>query len=151
MPDEIKIKPWVGIDLDKTLAEATDEYQEGKIGKPLWPMVNFAHWQLNLGNKVKIFTSRADNPADIEAIKAWLIDEAGLPLKREEFEKAKLAGNAPDELEVSNIKDKGCIMLIDDLAWHARPNTGLVEGMSLPNNKGPATRLPHRQPFRLSR
>ena len=144
--------PWIGIDLDGTLAAKDGEYVEGKIGWPIFKMCQFAKYQLGMGNRVKIYTARADNPVDVAAIKNWLLDEAGLPETRAEFNRLKSLGTPIEELEITNVKDRACVMLLDDLAYHVVENTGEIIGLgAITNSRHRETRLPKVVPFRVVR
>jgi len=94
--------PWIGFDLDKTLAY----HQDGQagIGKPIPERVARLKQYVNHGTKVKILTARAKMPSQVPVIKEWL-RKNGLP-----------------DLEVTNEKDPGMIKLIDDKAEYATPN-----------------------------
>jgi hypothetical protein len=114
-------KGWIGIDLDRTLAEYHTErpYNPLKIGEPLWPMVNRISDWLSVGQDVKIFTARASgfdlDTAEgkaglalvVDAIQTWLEKACRLP-----------------RLEVTCIKDYRCIQIWDDIAVPMVPNTG---------------------------
>lgn len=94
--------PWIGFDLDKTLAM----HQEGQagIGKPIPDRVARLKRYVDAGTKVKIFTARAAIPSDIPVVKEWM-RKNGLPA-----------------LEVTNEKDPGLIKIIDDKAEYVTPN-----------------------------
>jgi hypothetical protein len=110
-----KFEPWIGVDLDGTLAEhATGRFRKDYIGKAVPKMVERVHHWLAEGKQVKIFTARvAHSPAVAKKIKLWLM-ENGLP-----------------PLEVTNIKDPGMVKLYDDRAVQVEMNTGktIVEDM----------------------
>lgn len=115
--------PWVGIDLDGTLA-----YFDGTldpIGKPIPAMVHVARSLIAQGLRVKIFTARAcatcdcRTPATHEAtcrtrearrecrdIESWCVENLGR------------------KLEVTNEKDFGMLYCIDDRAVSCEANTG---------------------------
>lgn len=101
--------PWVGVDLDKTLAEELPgKFRPNKIGNPVPRMVKKVQEHLDKGDLVKIFTARLTrNPGMRRLIQHWLMEKAGLP-----------------PLEVTNIKDPGLIVLYDDRAKQVEPNTG---------------------------
>jgi len=101
-------REWVGVDFDQTLSHYTS--WKG-IGKPIPKMVDRIKKMLDNGEKVKIFTARANNPKDVKAIKKWLVDIAGLPV-----------------LEVTNKKDQFMTRLYDDRAIQVKKNTGEVVG-----------------------
>jgi hypothetical protein len=111
----IEGREWTGVDLDMTLAHYTKWKGVGKIGKPIPKMVDRIKKLLDNGEKVKIFTARANNPKDVKAIKKWLVDVAKLP-----------------ELEVTNKKDQFMIRLYDDRAIQVKKNTGEIIGKEQP-------------------
>lgn len=101
------MKPWIGVDLDGTLAV----YEGSTVGiGPIVPeMLNKVQQILDGGvYDVKIFTARASVPEMIPEIHQWL-EHHGLP-----------------KLEVTNIKDFAMIALYDDRAITILPNTGLT-------------------------
>ena len=104
-------REWVGVDFDQTLSYYTSWKGVGKYGKPIPKMVDRIKKLLDNGEKVKIFTARANNPKDVKAIKKWLVDVAKLP-----------------ELEVTNKKDQFMIRLYDDRAVQVKKNTGEIIG-----------------------
>lgn len=105
-------EPWIGVDLDKTLAEHEDGFfRSGKIGAVI-PRMKDRIWEYWMkGKKVKIFTARAAHgKKEIRKIRDWLY-ENGLPL-----------------MEITNVKDPGMTLLLDDKARRVEENTGkLIE------------------------
>ena len=99
-------KPWTGVDLDGTLARYYGWKGAYHIGSPIKRMVDRVRRWHNAGKRVKIFTARASDPANIPPIKAWL-------------KKHRL----PD-LEVTNVKDMAMTQLWDDKAVPMRQNKG---------------------------
>lgn len=100
--------PWIGIDLDGTLAHFEVWKDVHTIGEPVPRMLRIIKWFLHNGFHVKIFTARASQgEAAILAIRDWL-QKAGLP---------------PD-LEITDRKDYYMIECWDDLAISVEPNTG---------------------------
>jgi len=129
-------REWHAVDLDGTLAHYTHWKGAGVIGKPIPKMVDRIKKWLENGEKVKIFTARADDPKDVEAIKKWL-PTAGLP-----------------ELEITNKKDKFMLDIWDDRAKQVEKNTGeLIGGEEVVEEKlsnvlaagllGGASMIPH--------
>jgi hypothetical protein len=106
----MQYEPWIGIDLDGTLAEhATGRFRENHIGKAIPRMVDKLWGHLNKGDTVKIFTARiAKKPHMRKVIQHWLMMQ-GIP-----------------PLEVTNIKDPGMTKLYDDKAIKVEKNTGKV-------------------------
>jgi hypothetical protein len=107
-------KPWIGVDLDRTLAIHNDgAYDPTHIGLPVQPMLARVRKWLTEGKTVKIFTARADQPEAVAAIRKWL-DNLGLQAIT----------------EVTNRKDYQMTELWDDRAVGVVPNKGVpVEAM----------------------
>lgn len=105
--EDRKSTPWIGVDLDGTLACYTGWKGFDFIGKPIPVMLaRVKHWIRN-GYTVKIFTARAAFPEQgIPPVKKWL-EENDLP-----------------DLEVTNQKDFSMIELWDDRAIQVVANTG---------------------------
>lgn len=105
----MNFEPWIGVDLDATLAEhAAGRYRPNTIGKPIPRMIKRIQGHLDKGEKVKIFTARvAKRPTMRKVIQHWLVEKAGLP-----------------PLEVTHEKDPGLVKLYDDRAVQVEPNTG---------------------------
>lgn len=98
--------PWIGVDLDGTLARY--DYWRGfeHVGRPIPGMkARVLEW-LEQGYKVKIFTARASLPQGLEPVKQWLA-ENGFP-----------------ELEVTCMKDFHMMELWDDRAVQVVANCG---------------------------
>ncbi len=94
---------WIGVDLDGTLATTTEDMG---IGEPVPEMMSRVRRWLAEGRKLKIFTARASNPAEVPKVREWL-----------------LANKLPD-LEVTNVKDYAMEELWDDRAVEVIRNTG---------------------------
>ncbi len=102
--------PWIGVDLDGTLAHKSDDWKGPEfIGEPIWNMVNHVKRLLRSGETVKVFTARAVDPEAIQYVQDWLENEADLP-----------------RLEVTNEKDPGMTLLYDDRAKQVVPNKGII-------------------------
>ena len=105
---------WLGFDLDSTLAFRThgEFYNPMKIGEIIPKAKELLLFNINRGKEknydVKIFTARACETRTIPVIKQWLKDN-GLP-----------------DLEITNVKDYECFMIIDDIACQIIPNTGVL-------------------------
>lgn len=105
---------WIGIDLDRTLAyyETRVDFNPMEIGQIIPRAKEYVIDLIKKGEKegfvVKIFTARAVFPNTIPIIQKWLIDN-GLP-----------------KLDVTNAKDQGTILIIDDIARQMIPNTGII-------------------------
>lgn len=105
-----KAAPWIGVDLDGTLAHDLGNKRENKgldeIGTPIKPMVDRLRQWIAEGKTVKIFTARASSPRQVVLVKKWLAEQ-GLP-----------------ELEVTNVKDLRMIELWDDRCVQVMTNLG---------------------------
>ncbi len=99
-------KPWIGIDLDGTLAHHDENSSIDVIGEPVPAMVEFIRKMVRNEMRIKIFTARAMDAEQLPLIREWL-KENDLP-----------------ELEITNIKDFGMTMLYDDRCVQVEKNTG---------------------------
>lgn len=122
---------WIGVDLDGTLATYGGYLGPNHIGAPIPAMVERVKRWLAAGTQVKIFTARVDggtaainlgNPnghefENIEKVKepirAWCREHLG------------------QELEITNTKDFGMVVLYDDRAVQVEMNTGRILGKEL--------------------
>ena len=98
--------PWIGVDLDGTLARDLGSARWDEIGSPIEPMLIRVKRWIAEGRTVKIFTARASSPKQVLAIKEWLAS-CGLP-----------------DLEVTNVKDLSMIELWDDRCVQVTTNLG---------------------------
>lgn len=113
MEQELAFDPWVGFDLDGTLAVKGEWKGIEHIGEPIPAMVKCLQNHLADGDKVKIFTARvAGDDADAARghIEAYCLKHIG------------------QVLEITNEKDPGMIKLYDDLAVQVVENTGVIVG-----------------------
>ncbi len=101
-------EPWFGVDLDGTLAVWNSRSSLDRIGPPVPVMVEQVQRMVSSGIRVKIFTARAGDPAQIPKIQAWL------------------AQNGLGGLEITNIKDFYMERLYDDRAIRVERNTGKI-------------------------
>lgn len=108
--------PWIGVDLDGTLA---DSREWPMIGRPIPAMVDRVKQWLSEGKDVRIFTARVyphgrKNPLDYEAvvrnIQRWCFDHIGMALP------------------VTCEKDFQMMELWDDRCIHVEANTGRILG-----------------------
>lgn len=97
---------WIGVDLDGTLAHYGNWKGKEFIGEPIPAMVERVKRWLASGKEVKIFTARAQEPGAIPYINEWQEKHLGVVL------------------EVTNVKDYGCIEIWDDRAIQVIVNTG---------------------------
>lgn len=106
------MRPWVGIDLDGTLAVYKGWQGVEDIGKPVPAMLELVRGLLADDIKVKIFTARVSGGvADAERarhyVKKWLEEECGIT-----------------DMEVTCIKDRHMVELYDDRCIQVELNTG---------------------------
>jgi hypothetical protein len=101
-------RPWIGVDLDGTLAHYTGWKGPDQIGKPVPAMMRRIRRWVAKGIKVKIFTARAYTPSDVPHVLRWL-KKHGL-----------------DGLEVTCVKDLGMVQLWDDRCVAVEQNTGRI-------------------------
>jgi hypothetical protein len=119
--------PWIGVDLDGTLARDLGGSRWDEIGSPIEPMLLRVKKWIAEGHTVKIFTARASSPRQVLAVKKWLVS-CGLP-----------------DLEVTNVKDQRMIELWDDRCVQVTTNLGEPIG---PRTK---SKPRHRRPTRTDR
>lgn len=105
-------EPWIGVDLDGTLAYWDGWHGPLHIGEPIPRMVNRVKAWLAAGKTVKIMTARAcdPTPGTIETIQKWCKKHLG------------------QVLEVTNAKDYNMEELWDDRAVGVVHNTGKMVG-----------------------
>lgn len=102
-------KPWIGVDLDGTLAEYNEWKGVEHIGKPISKMVQRVKRWISEGKTVKIFTARAsgdDKDIAIPFIKEWCKEHIG------------------ETLDVVCEKDQDMTELWDDRAVRVKKNEG---------------------------
>ncbi len=96
---------WIGVELDGTLAQATEPQSLSALGEPVSVMLNRVRQWLMLGMDVRIFSSRAAEPAQLPLIAEWLAQH-GL------------------QLPVTCKKDFQMSVFYDDRAVHVTHNSG---------------------------
>jgi len=109
--------PWIGVDLDGTLAKYDGFKGPTVIGEPLAPMVDRVKGWLKEGKTVKILTARVSEDPTGEAKKAiedWTEKHIGT------------------RLEATDVKDAGMTHLYDDRAVPVERNTGELLGQPQP-------------------
>lgn len=111
--EDVDSHAWIGVDLDGTLSEHSDEVDLETIGQPIPEMVARVEDWLAHGYKVKILTARACVPEGIPPIKAWL--------------KTHQLPNLP----ITDAKDLHMIELWDDRGVQVIANTGQAVGPSV--------------------
>jgi hypothetical protein len=105
---------WIGVDLDRTLAEYDTWKGEGHVGAPIPAMVERVRTWIAEGRQVRILTARVASTHGIasvtkarETIQAWCEEHLGV------------------RLLVTAEKDHGLIELWDDRAVAVEPKTGV--------------------------
>ena len=112
--------PWVGVDLDGTLANYTEFKGWDQIGEPVPAMVSFVKKLLAMGITVKVLTARASvesrtlNNLTFEQVEKVIQD----------WTEKHIGARLPV------VTEKGCAMicLFDDSAIQVEKNTGNVVG-----------------------
>ncbi len=100
--------PWVGVDLDGTLAVWDNKSTLDRIGPPVPAMLTFVQRMVDNGIRVKIFTARAGEVSHVPKVRTWL-EKNNLP-----------------PLEITNVKDYGMERLYDDRGIQVEKNTGRI-------------------------
>ncbi len=112
-----KKEGWIGVDLDKTLAEYEDgNFNMYHIGKPIPAMVQRVKALIASGYEVRVFTARAGYNDKIfdQVLAVWTKQHLGTALK------------------ATNVKDFKMLCLFDDRAIAVEGNTGRILGGELP-------------------
>ncbi len=65
-------KPWIGVDLDGTLAYHGENSSIDQIGEPVPAMLEFVRKMIRNNVQVKIFTARASDAEQLPIIREWL-------------------------------------------------------------------------------
>lgn len=118
-------RPWVGVDLDGTLAVYDKWRGVDHIGDPIPRMVRRVQRHLAKGDEVRIVTARVspktEDDRDIEYTRAvivnWCIQHIGVALK------------------VTHEKDHGMMVIYDDRAIQVEKNTGRLIGVVDPEDE----------------
>lgn len=100
--------PWIGVDLDGTLAHTRAPNTRHMIPLPVPEMVARVRAWLAEGKKVKVFTARMSQSPDLwqKRIGDWTLEFIG------------------QRLEATCVKDYGCIEIWDDIAVGVVQNEG---------------------------
>lgn len=106
--------PWIGVDLDGTLAHYDGWKGPDHIGEPIPAMVERVKRWLAAGKQVRIFTARVcgDDGRDVDAMRLRIGAWCALHIGR--------------ELPVTNVKDYDMTTLWDDRAVRVEKNTGRI-------------------------
>lgn len=112
---------WIGVDLDGTLAKYDGWKGVEHIGEPVPAMLARVQAWLAEGKTVKIFTARVAGHG-AQLLIGGGAEDAITPIQ--EWCKKHIGV----ELEVTNVKDFGCVAIYDDRAVQVEMNTGrLIE------------------------
>ena len=114
--DASEKKDTIAVDLDKTLAYYDGNFKPGVIGEPIPKMLARVRQWIKDGETVVIFTARAHDPKEVEAVKRWC---------------AKYVGQV---LDVTNIKRPDFKVFYDDRAVGIIANTGEYKSFTSNNN-----------------
>lgn len=121
-PEKLKQqKPWIGVDLDGTLARYDGWKHLLHIGAPIWPMVERVKGWLTDGKRVKIMTARITPPYYLPE------RDKNLNITREDVERSIqdwTEEHLGARLEVTATKDLHMIELWDDRAVQVAVNEG---------------------------
>ena len=96
---------WIGVDFDGTLATYDHYRGDEHTGQPVEPVVKLVRQWLMDGQEVRLFTARKPHPA----LRKWMQEHLGKVLK------------------ITNVKDPGMILLLDDRAIGVQRNTGKLD------------------------
>ena len=120
------MNPWIGVDLDGTLAEYDRWRGVEHIGAPIPAMVERVKRWLAEGHEVRIFTARISGERGIigGAERTIKPDESRLLIERWCQE------HLGQVLKITCMKDFGMIELWDDRAVQVEANTGKRVGFS---------------------
>lgn len=113
--------PWIGFDLDGTLAE----YVPGdiwQIGKPIEPMMARLRAHIEQGQLCKIFTARVAATGEING--DGVADDADFAQRQRELIQAWCRQHLGTALAVTATKDFGMLQFYDDRAAGVLTNTG---------------------------
>lgn len=114
------MKPWIGVDLDGTLAHMGTGHFDGSIGEPIPSMVDMVRDFLSAGWDVKIFTARVSPKSRHNGDGTTSVSEQISMVK--EWTKKYIG----QELDVTCEKDYGMHCLYDDRARQVLFNQGVV-------------------------
>lgn len=110
--EEPKFRPWIGVDLDDTVAVALDDYSDPtKIGEPIPAMIEKVRTAIKNGETIKVFTARMADKEHADKIRTAIGDWT-----------EKHVGT---RLDATNEKDPGMVEFWDDKARQVEPGTGM--------------------------
>jgi hypothetical protein len=125
-------KGWIGVDLDRTLAEHLEGTGAPVPGKPIAPMVARVKRWLAAGYDVRIFTARVQDQKDHHL--AFYQGESWANLNHTQRMLVRMwcLEHLGQELPITNCKDMHLWCLFDDRAVHVMPNTGHMHIIGCP-------------------
>lgn len=107
---EVCEKGWFGIDLDETLAFYSGPAGNTPIGPAILEIMVIAKRWLREGKDVRLFTARAGFANEVPKIEAWLLE------------------HELQDMQITNVKSHGMVILLDDKAREIVGNTGIIIG-----------------------
>ncbi len=120
-----RIKGWIGIDLDGTLARHDADWHIDQIGAPVPLMVDMVKDLLRRGTEVRIVTARVGCTGVYVEESQRHDDEAFASAQRAMIEEWCIK-HIGQKLPVTCSKDFGMMALYDDRAIRVETNTGRV-------------------------
>lgn len=119
------IRPWIGVDLDGTLAEYNGWVGPDHIGKPIKFMIEKLKHRMNIGDvEIKIFTARVAETS-LRNDNNGLVDDKEFAEKQRNLIKAWCKEHIGEELEITATKDFACVQIWDDRAKQVIKNKGV--------------------------
>lgn len=123
------MKPWIGVDLDGTLAHYGKFIGPTHIGEPIPLMVERVKAWLKSGVQVKIMTARVYAPALTDNVSEDEFNRRNRDARRARMAIEEwCALHIGHTLEVTCTKDYGMLELYDDRAVQVEKNTGRLVG-----------------------
>lgn len=116
------VRPWIGVDLDGTLAEY-DGWKDGQIGAPIPRMVERVKQWLANGKEVRIVTARVAVPEGLSSTERLVRENEVRTQKAMIREWCSTYIGQP--LKVTAQKDFGMVELWDDRVVQVIKNTGI--------------------------
>lgn len=110
--------PWVGVDLDGTLALTIGNRDENLIGEPIPAMIERVKRWIERGIYVKVFTARMSEQPEVWRVRIgnWTEKHIGT------------------RLESTCTKDYWCVEIWDDIAVRVKRNTGVPISLNVKNS-----------------
>jgi len=102
---ENNFRSWIGVDFDGTLATYDHFRGDDHVGEPVESIVRLVRKWLHQGQDVRLFTARKPHPV----LRKWMKQHLG------------------QVLPITNVKDPGMILFIDDRAIGVERNTGKLD------------------------